>query len=516
MVNNPCTKVSEVRMNTITHDRRRKTQGTMMMRTSLLLCGFLAGAVSMAYGADAEQAAAGRDNEGIAIWGHSMPADITPARLAAALLAVGAANPGRPIVNQSVGGSGTFNSLLRQGAIAWTTEVAGGVIPGEGRVELTNHRSPVFEEKLGAAESAQIMAEIRWSRMQNTWVEIGGVIGQFAWDKDRSADAPPFFQRREAGEAVRVKNPIDVRMLAVGPDMAHDLKILNRYLNILWGPGYRSSFSLEENQRYMIGLVQASLDRMSARDKRLIIIEGMPFTALPASAKNIQDERLGVERARKIYQENFPNYYFDYVAASLTGLGPAPAAREWLAKTHPELFRDPDWGWEADLDSIPNGRYAGGNHTGREKAAVAELRLTGNGGRGVKSAARVRTETPGATRWVKTGLFVGVEAEDGSVVRLTVHEGGRGYAVGDRVVIPAGEVGNAAPITGEVAAIREESIGTVRHPDGTVDVAHSYSQWDVDNGYWPRCFRRDFIHLNAAGAEYLSLLLAARIEQLGW
>jgi hypothetical protein len=49
-----------------------------------------------------------------------------------------------------------------------------------------------------------------------------------------------------------------------------------------------------------------------------------------------------------------------------------------------------------------------------------------------------------------------------------------------------------------------------------VDVARSYSQWDVDNGYWPRCFRRDSIHFNMGGAEYLSHLLAARIKELGW
>jgi len=127
----------------------------------------------------------------------------------------------------------------------------------------------------------------------------------------------------------------------------------------------------------------------------------------------------------------------------------------------------------------------------------------------------VGTEMPQATRWVKTGLFVGVEAENGVAVRLTIREGGRGYAAADQVVIPARAVGNAAPITGEVATIREETIGTVRHPDGTVDVAHSYSQWDVDNGCWPCCFRRDVAHFSGPGAEFLSLLVAACIKQKG-
>jgi len=179
----------------------------------------------------------------------------------------------------------------------------------------------------------------------------------------------------------------------------------------------------------------------------------------------------------------------------------ASAEREWFAKAHPAAFNDPATGWAAELDVIPVGPYKGERHTDKEPAAVAGIRLTGNGGRGVTSAARVATETPGATRWAKTGLFVGVEARNGVAVRLTVREAGRGYAVGDPIVIPVGAIGNAAPITGEVAAIREETIGTVRHPDGMLDVANFYSQWDVDNGYWPRCFRRDFIHFNEPGAE---------------
>jgi hypothetical protein len=509
-------------------------QGQLVHRTAavLLTCCLILYLLPGSVAAQSSAASGIEDNVGIAIWGHSMPADVTPARLATALRAVGAVNPGRPIVNQAIGGSGQFNSLLRQGAIAWTTEVTGGVIPAGGRIELTNHRSPVLEQQIGE-QAAEVMSEVRWHRMANTWVEIGGVIGQFGWDNDRAADAPPYFQRREAGEAVRVKNPVDVQMLAVGPDMAHDLETLNRYLNILWGPGmgqlrlpeiYGSLRSqdadpltlMEAGRRRIITLVQASLDRMSAREKRLIILEGMPFTAPAAIDKQGQSERLGVELARQIYQEHFPKYYIDYVSASLTGLGPVPPAREWFAKTYPDMFNDPTTGWVAELHLIPQGQYAGGRHTDNESAVVADIRLTGNGGSGVSSAPRVGTESPGATRWVKTGLFVGVEASNGVVVRLTVREGGRGYAVGDPIIIPAGAIGNATPITGEVAATREETIGTVRHPDGTIDVAHSYSQWDVDNGYWPRCFRRDYIHFNVAGAEYLSYLLAARIKELGW
>ena len=500
-----------------------KKEQEMAGRIVVGICLAVAALPGLCAAAAPSSAASGAaDNEGIAIWGHSMPADVSPARLEAALRAVGAAHPGRPIVNQSIGGSGQFNSLLRQGAIAWTTEVAGGVIPAEGRVELTNHRSPALEQQIGA-QAAEIMAEIRWHRMAHTWVEIGGVIGQFGWDENRAEDAPPYFERRDAGQAVRVNNPVTVRMLAVGPAMAHDLETLNRYLNILWGPAVRdpgpsvrNPAELEASRRRIITLVQASLDRMSAREKRLIVMEGMPYTAPAASNSRGQSGRFGAELARRIYQEHFPEYYFDYVAASLTGLGPVPPAREWFAKTYPEWFNDPATGWAAELHLIPEGRYAGGPHTDKESAAVADIRLTGNGGSGVTAAPHVGTETPGATRWVKTGLLVGVEATDGVAVRLTVREGGRGYAVGDPIIIPAGAVGNAAPITGEVTAVREETIGTVRHPDGTVDVAHSYSQWDVDNGYWPRCFRRDSIHFNMGGAEYLSHLLAARIKELGW
>jgi len=74
----------------------------------------------------------------------------------------------------------------------------------------------------------------------------------------------------------------------------------------------------------------------------------------------------------------------------------------------------------------------------------------------------------------------------------------------------------AAVVTATVASLREEAVGTVRRSDGTVDVERSYSQWDVDNGYWPRCFRRDRGHFSKPGAEYLSLLVAAFIEEKGW
>jgi hypothetical protein len=560
------------------------------MRTSLLLCGLLAGAASMTYGADAPGAAAGQDNEGIVIWGHSFPADITPARLAAGLQKVGAKRPDRPIVNQSIGGHGLDQSLMRMGAYPLTVEVMGGTIPATGRVKLINPRSPAmanqFDAGLGpivakygsplrvqlAADSEvmltlanrgeefadAILKKIRWpgispdddpsrARFQ-TWVEIGGVIGQIGLegkdkgkgkdkDKDKDKGKEPedlFFQRREAGEAVKVDGPAEVKMLAVGPNMQHDVEKLNRWLKIVWTPGPgtvpwpeiygRSAWKQSECEASMdIGrlrmriFVESALRCMEASNKRLILLIGSQGTAAPSDHKDTLKGRFANELARSFYKDNYPDYFFDFVAASLTGLGSVPPAKEWFMRTHPELFRDPNWGWGAELHTIPNGPHAGGYHSGREKAAVAEIRVTGNGGRGVKGAQRVGTETPGANRCLKTGLFVGVEAENGVAVQLTVREGGRGYVAGDRVTIPAGAVGNADPITAEVAAIREETIGTVRHPDGTVDIEHSYSQWDVDNGYWPRCFRRDGGHFShPAGGEYLSLLVAAFIKEKGW
>lgn len=483
------------------------------------------------------------DNEGIAIWGHSMPSDVTAEGLAKALAVVGAARPDRPIINQSIGGSGIITSLVRQGGIAWTAEVAGGVIPAAGRVELTNLRSPSLAGQLGEEAAAKIMGDIRWPEfwpddapqaiVRQTWVEIGGVIGQLGRE-DKESKAL-FFQRRDPGEAVKVDNPVAVRMVAVGPAMAHDLDTLDSYLNILWGPGVERlpwpeifgepqpqdvdpAVELEANRRAILALIQGSLDRMSAREKRLILIMGMPYTAPASNDKHGQSERISIERGREIYREHFPEFYFDYVAASLTGLGPVPPAREWFEKTHPELFADPEKGWAGEFHLTPEGfQGAGGIHTPKEPAAVAEIRLLENGGGGVVAAPRVATSTPDATRWVKTGLFVGVEAADGVATRLTVREGGRGYEVGDKITIAAGAAGNREPITGEVTAVREETIGTVRHPDGTVDVAHSYSQWDVDNGHWPRCFRRDRIHFShVGGAGYLQQLLAARIKELGW
>jgi hypothetical protein len=121
-----------------------------MMRTRLVLCGLLAGSVAMAYGAEAPQAAAGRDNEGIAIWGHSFPADITPERLAAGLRTVGAKRPDRPIVNQSKGGAGLGLSIMQQGGYEWNAEVAGGIIPARGRVELINWRSQTMVDQFNA------------------------------------------------------------------------------------------------------------------------------------------------------------------------------------------------------------------------------------------------------------------------------------------------------------------------------------------------------------------------------
>jgi hypothetical protein len=524
------------------------------------------------------------DNEGIAIWGHSYPADITPERLAAGLRMVGAERPDRPIVNQSIGGHMLDQSLLRMGAYEWTVEVAGGMIPASGRVELINPRSPNMAAEFNAGLPAiaakymsarDSMAELRvmlnsdgeswltldpnngedfmsaifkgirlpifWAdkdtraRMQ-TWVSIRGVVGQIGVDSPNDGKTRNwYFSRREEGDAVSVDGQTEVKMLAVGPQMQHDVTKLNRWLNIVWpqghtkmrwpevyGPSDQGQLECEasfEVQRLRLSIfVQSLLNCMSASEKRLILLTGGQGTA-PAS-DNRHDGHSAViagEATKQFYRDNFPEYSFDFVAASLTGLGQVPPAKEWFAKTHPELFRDPDWGWGAELHLIPGLPYKGSNvHTGREKAAVAELRLTGNGGGGVTAAARVATSTPDATRFVKTGLFVGVEAENGVAVRLSVREGGRGYAVGDTITIPAGAVGNAKPITGEVAAIREETIGTVRHSDGTVDVANSYSQWDVDNGYWPRCFRRDVGHFSRPGAEYLSLLVAARIKELGW
>lgn len=113
-------------------------------------------------------------------------------------------------------------------------------------------------------------------------------------------------------------------------------------------------------------------------------------------------------------------------------------------------------------------------------------------------------------------MRVVVVASGGVVSSLWVREGGIGYNVGNTFIIPVGTIGNAADITGTVTSIQSEVIGTVRNEDGSVDVAKSYSQWDVDNGWFPRSGRRDIVHFNRYGIEYFSLLLAAKLKSLNW
>jgi hypothetical protein len=144
------------------------------------------------------------------------------------------------------------------------------------------------------------------------------------------------------------------------------------------------------------------------------------------------------------------------------------------------------------------------------------VRLVENGGSGVQPAASVETQADGGTRFLKTGLRAGVMVKDGVAISLSVREGGRGYAVGDRIIIPPLTIGNTKPIVGEVTEIREETLGTVHNPDGTVDINSSYSQWDLDNGYIPRIFRRDGVHFTPRGAEYLCHLLAEKMKANNW
>ena len=484
------------------------------------------------------------DLEGIAIWGHSMVSDLSVPRLQPALHAVGAARPDRPIFNMAIGGSGCITSLVRMGALTLSAEVVGGVIPAAGPVELVNIQSETIEKLAGDEAGKRILQSIRWTTFWpdgdprarlRTWVTIQNVYGQlFSQGKDPKS-AQIFFQRRDPGEATPAKDRSDIRVIALGERAEHAVADLSRQLTIWWPEGigentvfypeiYGKSAKtdgyesvLQSKKDISAALIRLVLSHLSSSEKRALFLEGMPYTMAASSSLGEQANRLHIENASTLFTTEFNGIYFDYRQASLAGLGSVPPAKAWLEKNHPAIFSDPIKGWQADFAVMPEGmKDPGSFHTGVEPAAVAALKIVEAGGSGVVAAPDVPATYPESTRWIRAGLVVGVEAQAGVATNLTVREGGRGYAVGDRVTIPAGAIGNAAPIVAEVVALREETIGTVRLPDGSIDLDKSFSQWDVDNGFWPRCLRRDRIHFTPEGAEYLSQLVAAEIARRGW
>ena len=514
------------------------------MKNILLACLLMPVWTLSAHAKEAEKKRPPGELEGVSVWGHSMMSDLTEIRLQAALRNAGAERPDRPVFNNAIGGAGCITSLVRMGAVPLSADVVGGEIPAEGPVELVNIQSETLQRIAGDEAGAGLLQSIRWpafwpdgdprARLR-TWVTINNVYGQLFSEGKDPKSAKLFFQRRDPGEATPAKDRSDIQVVALGEHREHAVADLSKQLVIWWTEGigentvfypeiYGDSAKssgyqavLESKKEIAAALARLVVSYISSREKHALFIEGMPWTMAASPAQMEQANLLNFENLSALFASQFKDIYFDYLRAAISGVGPVPPAKAWLEKNHPEIFSDPTRGWRGDYALIPEGlQNAGAPHTGVEPAAVAELKIVETGGPGVTASPGVPTTHATSTRWAHAGLIVGVETQAGVATNLTVREGGRGYAVGDLVTIPAGATGNAAPIVAEVTALRKETIGTVRLPDGSIDAEKSFSQWDVDNGFWPRCMRRDRIHFTPEGAEYLSNLVAAEIARRKW
>jgi hypothetical protein len=476
-------------------------------------------------------------DSGIVIWGDSMGETLTAELLSTGLKAVGDSSSERKIVNWALGGQSSWQVAVRQGAIPWTVEVAGGVIPDSGSVELVNHRTPLRTEislKTGGKIPADLQSRSGWMSIidnaKATWVRIAGIEGQVVAEGKDQSTRKFLFYRKEKGARLTVKNPVDVKILGTGKKGEHSLKEINSYIAILWPFGAHLNAFLPTREVYgqakaeldpafeadaEMAIVHAMIKNISSPEKHVIILYKMATFPAPSNNLNMQNDRVLGALIDNAYKKNFPFDYFNFVPAFANGLGDIQPSKEWLLANYPEEFNDPESGWFSEGRIIIT-KSGEARVTPQEPAAVAKLKLIENGGSGVQSSLSVATETKGATEFIKVQLKVGVEAVGGIAKSLTVREGGRGYAVGDSVIIPSGSIGNANPIVGEVIGLCQETLGTVHNPDGSVDTEVSYSQWDLDNGYVPRIFRRDGVHFTPRGSEYLCLLLASKIKANGW
>lgn len=476
-------------------------------------------------------------DSGIVVWGDSMGGDLKEERFTEGFKALGYKSSGRNFVNGAIGGQSSWQVAARQGGIPWTVEVVGGVIPASGSVELADHRTPLrttISEKSGGKIPSDLHSRGAWINTLNsvkaTWVSIGGIEGQIVSDNSDQSIRKFLFHRKTDGAPVKVKNPVDIKVLGTGSNGEYTLEKINKYIAIFWPFGAHLNAFLPTSTVYgpdkggpdpsleaeaEIANVHAMIANISSPQKRYIILYHTKTFPAVSTNQNMQNDRVLNNLSVIAYKKNFPDHYFDFVSAFANGLGAVKPSKDWWRENYPEEFNNPESGWFAELN-VSKTKSGEQSVTPKEPAAVASLKIIENGGSGVKTSLSVATVTKSSSEFLKTGLKVGVEALKGKTSILTVREGGIGYAVGDRVTIPTGSNGNASPIIGEVTALREETIGTVRNPDGSVDIKSSYSQWDLDNGYIPRVFRRDAVHFNARGADYLCLLLAARIMEKGW
>lgn len=462
----------------------------------------------------------------IVVWGDSMASDLIEERLQDGLKAVGAQAPDRPIANLGSGGQSSFQVAVRQGAIPWTAEVVSGKLPASGEVELINHRTPLKTE-FAERYPGEFLPDLndrgsgmpRLNERRTVWVEIAGVRGVIetvTQEKDRKF----LFHRAEPGEEIAVENPVELKVVAHGPEGGWDIDELNRRIAVLWpfGPHFPNNIYHRGDHvspglaaEAEMAVVAAMLERLE-EPRRFILLDRMLSYPPPSYETNRQRDQLVNRETAEAYETNYPENYYDFIPDFATGREGVLPAREWLKKNHLEVFEDPEFGWYAELAKSDKGYPV----VLAEPKAVAKIELLEDGGQGVTETRSADTITEGGTEFLKVGLRVGISAENGVATAITVREGGRGYEVGDEIRIPSGAIGNEKDIVGKVTELREETIGTVRNPDGSIDIENSYSQWDIDNGYTPRCMRRDSVHFTPIGALYLSHLVAAELKARGW
>jgi hypothetical protein len=480
----------------------------------------------------------------IAVWGDSMSADLTKSRMQSGLAAVGASEPDRDVWNLGIGGQSSVQVAVRMGALPWTAEIVGGVIPASGQVQITNHRTPLWTQFFDDYPTAQanfgdnFLDYGSWpgSSFKDTYVTIAGVKGRIYRSNDSPNPDTYVFERVTSGAEVAVSNPVDVKVVEqANPEYPTPTSIttLTSYTSVLWpfGP-HITNYILDADGNNIadaavsameMSVVDAIVKQLGSLSKKFILLNEARMQPSHSLENNAMRDRFMASAIAAAYAANYSENYLDFTPYFLNGGLGVPSFNSWFQSNYPTEYAAADTGWAAEMNTYLN-NPANTTVVYTETRAAATVTLTSNGSSGVtQNYLSIDTISPPDTGkpieirdQSRLGLRLGVNASGGVVTSLWVREGGRGYVTGDTFTIPAGTIGNTADITGTVATTRSETIGTVRNEDGTVDVANSFSQWDVDNGYIPRSARRDVIHFNSFGAEFLCLVLAAKIKSLNW
>lgn len=482
----------------------------------------------------------------IAVWGDSMSADLIETRMQSGLASVGASEPDRDVWNLGIGGQSSVQVAVRMGALPWTAEIVGGVIPASGQVEITNHRTPLWTQfyddypTAAASHGDNFQDYGSWpgGSYKDTYVTIAGIKGRIYRTDDAPNPDTYVFERIEAGLEVSVENPVDIKVIEqalpfFGYPTPTSITTLTSYTSILWpfGPHITNNILDAEGNNIAdaavsameMSVVEAIVKRLGSLNKKFILLYEARMQPAHSLENNAMRNNFVASATAAAYATNYPENYLDFTPYFIAGGLGVPSFKSWFQSNYPTEYAAAETGWAAELNTYLN-NPANATVVYTETRAAATVTLTSNGGSGVsQNHLSVDTISPPDTSkpieirdQSRVGLRLGVNASGGVVTSLWVREGGRGYVAGDTFTIPAGTIGNTADITGTVATTRSETIGTVRNEDETIDVANSYSQWDVDNGYIPRSARRDVVHFNGFGAEFLCLVLAAKIKSLNW